>query len=177
MIVPAPADHMQMMLADTLHIIKTHGSTHSWHACVHPSCAQHAHTVGWPSDPDTFLLQGYRMRLGADANGRRYGITAQQSFAQTWMPLFPPIILALVLRCVLRGWPAMLAPVVTCLPPVHMPTPLPHAVPVLAGFGSLLSSMAAAYLLIPSAVRAQLANCNYVYIRVYIHLKVHNFAQ
>ena len=93
------------------------------------------------------------MKLGADANGRRYGISGGQAFAQSYLPLLPAVLLALLARGVLRGWPQWLAPV-TLAVPCALPANLPPAVPVLAGYGSLLGSIAAAYSIIPSAVRA-----------------------
>jgi hypothetical protein len=96
------------------------------------------------------------MRLSPDSRGRRYGLTGRQAFAQTYMPLFPPVLLLLVVRFVARGWPPYLAPIAACVP-LALPQPAPYAVPVLAGFGSLLASMAGAYVLIPSAVRSPFA--------------------
>jgi hypothetical protein len=98
-------------------------------------------------------VQKFRMQLGPDVRGRKHGITRRQAFAQTYMIFIPPIVLMVVARCMLRGWPAVLCPFALVVP-CALPLSTSHVVPVLAGYTSLFASLAAAVFLIPSAVRS-----------------------
>lgn len=113
-----------------------------------------------PIDPFTLLmliclhdlLQRYRMKLGPDEHGRIYGVTAMQAFAQSWMPLIPPIVLALLVRGLMYGWPAYVAPIMRWLPGVYPRSP--HAaMTVTSGFACLGASAWLAGLVIPDFVR------------------------
>ena len=92
------------------------------------------------------------MHLGPDAHGRQFGMTFAEAFAQDWLPFVPPVLAALTVRCMLRGWPPGLNSVATFVP-CPLPPALPLGAPVLVGFSCLLASAAAAYALVPSGVR------------------------
>lgn len=92
------------------------------------------------------------MKLGPDENGRKHGITAIQGFAQAWMPLIPPIVLALLVRGLIQGWPSYLAPILKWLPSGSPRSPIP-ALNVAAGFACLGLSTSLAWLVIPDSVR------------------------
>lgn len=92
------------------------------------------------------------MKLGPDANGRKHGITAIQAFAQSWMPLFPIAVLALLGRGVMHGWPTYVAPLFKWLPGIYPRHPI-AALNVTAGFLCLGVSAFLAGLVTPDFVR------------------------
>lgn len=97
-------------------------------------------------------LQKHRMRLGPDVYGRRHGITVMQSFAQSWMPLLPPVVALMVGRGLALGWPSYLLPAMRWVPPALPRTPTP-VMGLAAGYGCLVLSAIFAVAIIPSYVR------------------------
>lgn len=98
------------------------------------------------------MLQKHRMRLGPDVYGRRHGITLMQAFAQSWMPLLPPLLAVLIGRGLTLGWPSYILPIVRWVPPMQPRSPSP-LLGLAAGYGSLALSVLLAVTLIPAYVR------------------------
>lgn len=98
------------------------------------------------------MLQKHRMRLGPDVYGRRHGITLMQAFAQSWMPLLPPLLAGLIGRGLTLGWPSYILPIVRWVPPMQPRSPSP-LLGLAAGYGSLALSVLLAVTLIPAYVR------------------------
>jgi hypothetical protein len=96
-------------------------------------------------------LQDIRMRLGPDAHGRRHGIMQGQAFAQTWLPLLPPLLGMLLARFVWTGTPQQLQ-FLLYVPVSSLPRSAPDLLAVGMGYVALIASAFLTWIIIPAAV-------------------------